>query len=1002
MLFFYLLVACAMNTLLRTVAWLAAFLGGAATAFAYGDPKETYAELESDHFIIHYPESRYAFALRAIAIAEEAHEALAPVFQTYSSEKTHIAVENHIDLANGWARVVYDNEIHLYPYPPYASEDLGNYSDWMRQLIYHEYTHILHMDTSDNAFYDVLNAIFGKFARGNGTLPRWFIEGLAVYFETKTSSGGRLRSERYQTMMRNAALEGRIPSLGGMSAQPVEWPGESSYYLFGAFFIQWLADQYGEGKIIEFIHAYSRQIVPYAMNRVAYRVYGKTFDELYDAWRQDEMRKAYQERIAFKKQWQATPAKQMVAPYRNAHPTARPHHHAFSFFQNDGAHRMGIALYDVDQKASTLLTECWTSCRSRWSQDGNTLYFDHTESKDGYVRINSLYDFDMATHAQRRLTRNISVRAFDVSATHLYVIAQNDEAVSVMRIPVAQIHADMTADEFETLYRGRDFEELEELHVLTGETPDEDRLAMTHFSLNKRAYNYRNGEWIAEEHHDLAHHVVTVYVKDIDAAGEWLQDDMAQTPLPTRDPEWIAVEGKVSLAYSAVAADGTLTRYIEDEDGTTRLVARRLEGIHSPTMLENGDLVFIQFTAYGMAVAKIDQQSLFSIEQMDGPRKTAWKHEVWDKALVIPEVQKRPYQPWRWMFPLFWTPSLAVTGDRVEIGLSLSGRDYLDHHNYTISSSYDFSLDALNFSISYIYGRLPWNLALYGGLQHSVSYWYDGKKNKEYEYQTASASLMTYRIWNGSYITQQLSFGMSVNHTQSSDRFSYPMYDPAAAPPRIPSLGWQNSLSVSYVLSNRRQYDKAVATSDGQYLRASLRFEAPWIGADAYALIASMDARFAWTLPWFETHAIGLSLSAGTSYVQDSNRTSFTLNTTVNTSLSLEDIIAFSSADALVHGYEPGIIRGQHYLYAHLDYHFGIYDPVLGSSTLPLGLQRISATLYGEWGYAWYQGEFDILKSKPAIGALLHFDITLGYRLVQRFSIGYAYGDMHQFYFGFF
>ena len=59
-----------MNTLLRTVAWLAAFLGGAATAFAYGDPKETYAELESDHFIIHYPESRYAFALRAIAIAE--------------------------------------------------------------------------------------------------------------------------------------------------------------------------------------------------------------------------------------------------------------------------------------------------------------------------------------------------------------------------------------------------------------------------------------------------------------------------------------------------------------------------------------------------------------------------------------------------------------------------------------------------------------------------------------------------------------------------------------------------------------------------------------------------------------------------------------------------------------------------------------------------------------------------------------------------------------------
>ena len=96
---------------------------GCKLTFAYGDPHEVYFELESEHFVLHYPASRQAFARRAIAIAEEAHAVLAPVFGTVTKEKTHIAIENHLDTANGWARVVNINEIHLYPYPPYAMEE---------------------------------------------------------------------------------------------------------------------------------------------------------------------------------------------------------------------------------------------------------------------------------------------------------------------------------------------------------------------------------------------------------------------------------------------------------------------------------------------------------------------------------------------------------------------------------------------------------------------------------------------------------------------------------------------------------------------------------------------------------------------------------------------------------------------------------------------------------------------------------------------------------------
>lgn len=975
---------------------------GCKLTFAYGDPHEVYFELESEHFVLHYPASRQAFARRAIAIAEEAHAVLAPVFGTVTKEKTHIAIENHLDTANGWARVVNINEIHLYPYPPYAMEELGHYSDWMRQLIYHEYTHILHMDTSDNPLYTGLNVVFGKFARGNATMPRWFTEGLAVYFETKTSSGGRLRYELYHTMMRNAALDGRIPSLGGMSAQPVAWPAASANYIFGAFFIQWIAEKYGEQKLIEYIHAYSRQVIPYAMNRVALRVFGDTFDALYDEWRAFEIRKARKERIAFEKNRRATPAKQILAPHRHAHPNARPKHNAFSFYQNDGAHRTGIALYDGESKDASFLTECWSTCDSKWDNAGERLFYDHLESKDGYIQINSLFVYNMAQKCSQRLTRDIHVRSFDVSETSLYLIAQQHEAVVILRVPLSKIHADMVQDEFETLYRGRDFEQLEELHVLSGESWQTDRLAMTQFSLEKRGVNYQDGALVSEPHRDLAHHVVTVYAGKIDNDGKWLENGLPFTTNPTRDPAWIVSEEGVSLAYSAVAEDGTLTRYLEDENGNTKCFARRLEGIHEPTMLENGNLVYVQYTSKGKAIAVIDKDALFSAELSESPCLSIWKRRVMDKPLVMPEVAERDYLPWRWLFPLAWWPSFAMTGEQFEIGLAFSGRDYLDHHNYMVSASYHSGLDVFNFSASYLYARLLWNISLSAGIWNSSAFWFDGKRNQEYDYQQATGSLMTSRTWHVGLAVSQLTLGINMLHTQSSERFSYSLSDPAGDPPRFPEFGWHNALYVNYVLSNLRQYEKAVAVSDGQRIRASLRFEAPWLGAEHYAIIASLDAQFSWTLPWFETHVIGMTLSAGTSYVQNEARMPFAISTSVNTTFSLDDLLSLSNTDALVHGYQPGTLNGQHYLYAHLNYHFGIYDPVLGVSTLPIGLQRISATIYCDWGYAWNTGEFNILRSKPAIGATLHFDITLGYRLIQRFSIGYAYGDMHQFYFGFF
>ena len=122
--------------------------GLCSNARAADDPDVDWYEIETDHFWIHYPETKRAFAQKAIEWAEEAHKVLSPAIGWEPREKTHIVVEGKYDDANGWARSTPSTEIHLYAYPPPPSSELATYDDWVRQLVLHEYTHILHTDNS--------------------------------------------------------------------------------------------------------------------------------------------------------------------------------------------------------------------------------------------------------------------------------------------------------------------------------------------------------------------------------------------------------------------------------------------------------------------------------------------------------------------------------------------------------------------------------------------------------------------------------------------------------------------------------------------------------------------------------------------------------------------------------------------------------------------------------------------------------------------------------------
>ena len=171
---------------------------------------------------------------------------------------------------------------------------LGDVDDWYLELVTHEYTHILHTDHIEG-IPALVNALLGKTFAPNQVQPHWLLEGLAVFEESARTSGGRLRSSMWNMWMRADVLEDNVATLDLFSNMPRRWPQGNIWYLYGSFFMQWIAETYGEQAIRAMIDDYGEQVIPYAINRSIRRATGRTYEELYPSWvdsMQRELRRA--------------------------------------------------------------------------------------------------------------------------------------------------------------------------------------------------------------------------------------------------------------------------------------------------------------------------------------------------------------------------------------------------------------------------------------------------------------------------------------------------------------------------------------------------------------------------------------------------------------------------------------------------------------------------------------------------------------------------------------
>ncbi|MFB6264918.1 MAG: TolB family protein, partial [Bradymonadaceae bacterium] len=379
-------------------------------ARAIDDPSFDFKTLTTPHFYVHYEQRLRPLARRSARLAEQAHADLAPLLGHRPEKRTHVVLDDRVDLANGSANVFGRNVVKLYATPPAPDGVLGYYNDWLKVLIYHEYVHILHLDTRGEVL-PWTDYLLGKQFHPNAVLPGWYVEGLAVLEESRLTGTGRNNSALFQMWLRTAALSDRFFSLGTATGLPEAWPQGTAPYLYGGAFTDYIADTHGQSFFRTFNHRYGRRIIPFALNKTAEDISGKTFHRLWKEWTAAEYGRAVARTIRVEAEGGTELEYLTEGGNLHRYPRMRPGTRQVSFYKSDLETNERFAVVEHgDTRVRTLHPAEGVTGSADWTPDGETLVYGRQTVYGSTYTYQDLYAWHAESDSVVRMTRKERAR----------------------------------------------------------------------------------------------------------------------------------------------------------------------------------------------------------------------------------------------------------------------------------------------------------------------------------------------------------------------------------------------------------------------------------------------------------------------------------------------------------------------------------------------------------------------------------------------------------------
>jgi len=238
----------------------------AARAEAQVDPSGPWRTLYTPHFRVHFRPVYRDVAQVAAREAERAYGLLASELHP-PRQVVDLTLVDDIDSPNGATLVFPSDRIYVFLPPPATDPGLQHYDSWLRLVTTHELTHVFHLDRV-RGLWSGLQAVFGR-APGlfpNTYQPSWVTEGLATYYESRFTNGGRVTGSLHTQVLAadRAADASRSPSSAVFFSR---WADGLVPYAYGSRFFNYLAGQGRDSVVPRFVEATSAQLIPYRVGR---------------------------------------------------------------------------------------------------------------------------------------------------------------------------------------------------------------------------------------------------------------------------------------------------------------------------------------------------------------------------------------------------------------------------------------------------------------------------------------------------------------------------------------------------------------------------------------------------------------------------------------------------------------------------------------------------------------------------------------------------------------
>jgi hypothetical protein len=243
----------------------------ASPAAAQVDPSGPWRTLHTEHFRIHFRPTYRALAVNAAAEAERAYALLAN--ELHPPRGTiDLTVSDDQDFPNGFASTYPSNRFTILAVPPVDDPGLRTYDSWIRLVVVHELSHVFHLDRS-RRLWKTLQTLFGRVPGlfPNQYQPSWVTEGLATYYESRFTGGGRAAGAFHREVVAADAVAGTTRSPWD-ALLFTRWPNGLAPYAYGSQFWDYLAARQGDSIVPKFVETTAGQLIPFRIGRPLRRI----------------------------------------------------------------------------------------------------------------------------------------------------------------------------------------------------------------------------------------------------------------------------------------------------------------------------------------------------------------------------------------------------------------------------------------------------------------------------------------------------------------------------------------------------------------------------------------------------------------------------------------------------------------------------------------------------------------------------------------------------------